>query len=482
MKTNIQFITRVLKSENKVFLIDKKTDFKKLGFNKSEYENVKSFLKSDIKLFTVPGNGCFNVFVTIDENSTTNAGKEAIRKLGHSVLSVLSKNKTSECCVINATAQSENMFSFLEGMMLGNYDFNYYKKENKKAATRFKNIKVLEKDLSKDDLKLLQVMSEAVNMVRDWVNEPVNHLNAVQLAEKITEAGNKSGFETTVFGKDKLVELGFGGLLSVNQGSVDPPTFSILNYHPENAVNKQPIVLVGKGVVYDTGGLSLKPTSNSMDSMKSDMAGAATMTGVIYMAAKMKLPLHVIGLIPSTDNRPGFNAFAPGDIIKMYNGMTIEMLNSDAEGRMILGDALYWAQQYKPELVIDAATLTGAAHRALGEHGICYMGTADDETKTKLETTGNEVYERLVEFPLWDEYGDMLKSDIADMKNVGGINAGMITAGKFLQKFTNYPWIHLDIAGMAFFNSSQSYRPKNATGVGVRLLFNFLKQRAAQHG
>jgi leucyl aminopeptidase len=208
------------------------------------------------------------------------------------------------------------------------------------------------------------------------------------------------------------------------------------------------------------------------------MAGAATMLGAIYCAAKTKLPVHVIGLIPATDNRPGFNAFAPGDVITMHNGMSVEMLNSDAEGRMILADALSFARQYKPELVIDAATLTGAAHRAVGDYAIAYMGTASEEVKNKIEACGRDVYERLIEFPLWDEYGDMLKSDIADIKNIGGANAGAITAGKFLEKFTDYPWLHLDIAGVAYLSSSQNYKGKNASATGMRLLYRFLQKRA----
>jgi leucyl aminopeptidase len=203
------------------------------------------------------------------------------------------------------------------------------------------------------------------------------------------------------------------------------------------------------------------------------------MLGAIYCAAKTKLPLHLSGLVPATDNRPGFNAFAPGDVITMHNGMTVEMLNSDAEGRMILADALSFARLYKPELVIDAATLTGAAHRAVGDYAIAYMGTASDQVKDDLENSGREVYERLIEFPLWEEYGEMLKSDIADVKNVGGALAGAITAGKFLEKFTDYPWLHLDIAGVAFFQSSMGYKGKNASAFGLRLLFKFLQKRAA---
>jgi leucyl aminopeptidase len=271
-----------------------------------------------------------------------------------------------------------------------------------------------------------------------------------------------------------------GGLLAVNAGSIDPPSFSIMEWKPKNAKNKQPVILVGKGVVYDTGGLTIKPTPGGMDTMKSDMAGAAAVIGAMYAAAKNKLPVHVIGLVPATDNRPGERAMAPGDILTMYDGTTVEMLNADAEGRLILADALAYAKKYKPQMVLDLATLTGAAARALGHLGIVYMGTADKKQKTALENSGLSTYERLVEFPFWDEYAEMLKSDIADLKNVSGGNAaGAITAGKFLEHFTDYPWLHLDIAGPAFLSSGDSYRSKGATGVGVRLLYNYLKTLAA---
>ena len=273
-----------------------------------------------------------------------------------------------------------------------------------------------------------------------------------------------------------------GGLLSVNQGSIDPPRFTIMEWKPKNAKNKKPIILVGKGVVYDTGGLSLKPTQLSMDYMKTDMAGAATVAGIMYVAAKTKLPLHLVALAPSTDNRLSGNAFAPGDIITMYDGTTVEMLNSDAEGRMILADALSYAKKYDPQLVIDMATLTGAAAAAIGKEGIVYMSTAPKNVTNELEESGEEKHERLVRFPLWDEYGDYIKSDIADMKNVGGKNAGAITAGKFLEKFTSYPWIHLDIAGVAFLHGADGYKGKNATAFGLRLIYNFLQKQVKNAG
>ena len=267
-----------------------------------------------------------------------------------------------------------------------------------------------------------------------------------------------------------------GGLLSVNKGSIDPPTFTIIEYKPKKASNKKPIVLVGKGVVYDTGGLSLKPTAGSMDAMKSDMAGAAMMAGTIYAAAMMELPVHLIGLIPATDNRPGLNAYAPGDIITMFDGTTVEVLNTDAEGRMILADALAYSDKYKPELVIDAATLTGAAARAIGPRASIIMGNADKKYFNMLNEAGMETYERVVEFPFWDDYYDDMKSKIADLNNIGNGYAGMITAGKFLEHFVKAPYIHMDIAGPAFLEKPQDYRGLGGTGTGIRLMINFLKR------
>lgn len=267
-----------------------------------------------------------------------------------------------------------------------------------------------------------------------------------------------------------------GGLLAVNTGSPEPPTFIIMEHKPKNATNDQPIVLVGKGVVYDTGGLSLKP-SNFMDTMKSDMGGAAAVIGTMSAVAEANLPVHVIGLVPATDNRPGGNAVTPGDVITISDGTTVEVLNTDAEGRLILSDALVYAKRYKPELVIDLATLTGAAARAIGRYAIVGMGNAPQSDMQKLQESGDKVRERVVEFPFWDEYKELLKSPIADLKNIGGAEAGAITAGKFLEHFTDYPYIHLDIAGPAFLSKRVGYQIEGGTGIGVRLLFDFLSNK-----
>ena len=400
---------------------------------------------------------------------------ELLRRHGATVSEGINAHKGKEIFIYNQSKSPELSLPLAEGIVLANYQFIKHKATNTKSSNTLGSVTIANTAVSAVQVKELNFLCEATCMARDLVNEPVNVLNATSLANAFKSMGKNAGFNVSVLNKIKIQQLKMGGLLAVNAGSVDEPTFSILEYKPKNAKNKKPIVLVGKGVVYDTGGLSLKPTPNSMDMMKCDMAGGAAVGCAIYAIAKAGINVHVIGLIPATDNRPGFNAFAPGDIIKMMDGSSVEMLNSDAEGRMILADALHYAKRYQPQLVIDIATLTGAAAAAIGTFGIVGMGTASQEQKEILNTSGLNVHERIADFPFWDEYDELLKSDIADQKNLGGPYAGAITAGKFLNKFTDYPYYHLDIAGPAFLTAKEHYKPKGGTGVGVRLLFEFLK-------
>lgn len=373
---------------------------------------------------------------------------------------------------------ARHVAALAEGIALTSYKFAKYL--SKKTDNQLSELFLPE--VSDDELACLRSLVHAVYHTRDLVNEPVNALNATALANYAVELGKRLNFRVEVLEKKKIEALKMGGLLGVNKGSIDPPTFTILEYKPGNAVNEKPIVIVGKGVMFDTGGLSLKPTPGSMDSMKSDMSGAAAVLGTFEAVASLKMPLYLIGLIPATDNRPGENALTPGDIIRMYDGTTVEVLNTDAEGRLILADALAYAKKYSPALAIDLATLTGAAVLAVSKYANVVMGTADDQTFTKLEEAGYHVYERCVRMPLWKEYRDMLKSQIADLKNIGGREAGAITAGKFLEHFTDYPWIHIDIAPTAFLeDSGNAYRGKGATGAGVRLLVEFFKRWIDEH-
>ncbi len=294
--------------------------------------------------------------------------------------------------------------------------------------------------------------------------------------------GKESGFSVEVLTKGKIEALKMGGLLAVNRGSVDPPVFCILEWKPKKPVNWKPVVLVGKGVIYDTGGLNIK-TGDFMAQMKTDMAGAATVAGIISALASSEVPVHVIGLIPSTDNRPGGNAYTQGDILTMYNGSTVEVCNTDAEGRLILADAISYASNYRPEIIIDIATLTGSAAVTFGNIAIAVMGNAERKYFKLLEEAGNEVYERIAELPFWDEYGDLIKSDIADIKNVGsGREAGAIIGGKFLEKFAEYPMIHLDIAGTGILKKDDYYRTKEGPASGLRLLATFLRKLSAGSG
>ncbi|MBK7181825.1 MAG: leucyl aminopeptidase [Bacteroidetes bacterium] len=463
-------------NEHIVLLCTKNYNFNNNGFSKSEIEFIKNELsKNDKKhIFINQYNRC--VFIQIiEDKKEKHLTIDGLRRAANTIHTNIVESKLTSINIVDAENKSSETLAFAEGLALSNYQFLKYKKDKKKEEYSLKAIGIHSKNCSQNQIDELQIIVNATSISRTLVNEPVNFLNATQLAKEFQKLGKEADFGVEVFNKAKIKALKMGGLLSVNLGSQEPPTFSIMEYKPKNAKNKQPIVLVGKGVVYDTGGLSLKPTPNSMDMMKCDMAGAAAVGGTMYAIAKAKLPVHVIGIVPATDNRPGENAYVPGDVINMYNGMTVEMLNADAEGRMILADALAYAQKYKPQLVIDLATLTGAAVAAIGTSGIVAMGTADEKTKNKLKESGYNTFERIAEMPFWDDYDELIKSDIADMKNIGGPYAGSITAGKFLQRYINYPWMHLDIAGPAFLTAKDAYRTKGGTGVGVRLLFDFLK-------
>ncbi|MBI3502174.1 MAG: leucyl aminopeptidase [Bacteroidetes bacterium] len=464
-------------NENVVALCKKNSNFSSFGLSPAEISYVKNeFEKKDKKMVVLNQLRRIIILQLLEKKAKEHQTLEALRKAGDKISSYLNENKKEAVVIADGVNDGKATLALAEGIALGNYQFIKYKtKEVEKEKHSLATIFIHSKKVSLKDIEQLQIVLDSVMEARSLVNEPVSTLNANALAKEFQRLGKEAGFKVTVFEKTKIEAHRMGGLLAVNQGSIDPPTFTIMEWKPARVKNKKPVVLVGKGVVYDTGGLSLKPTPNSMDYMKCDMAGSAAVGCTMYAIAKAKLPVHVIGLVPATDNRPGGNAYAPGDIINMYDGQKVEMLNADAEGRMILADALAWAKQYNPELVIDLATLTGAAAAAVGTFGMVAMGTASEAQKNKLKASGNNVHERLAEFPFWEEYDDLIKSDIADMKNIGGPHGGAITAGKFLARFTSYPWIHLDIAGPAFLPSRDSYRGKGGTGTGVRLLFDFLK-------
>lgn len=457
-------IKSLQKAQNIIFLADKIADLKR-ALSPENFNYFKKYWKDEDMQYVKGITGY--VFVV----KTAKKDLDAVRKAAFSIHDTLKKHYKT---VTVSAANAANLHAFAEGFLLSNYQFLKYFKEAVKKTNTLQKLQV-HGSVTQKELTELSNLIDSVYWARDMVNEPVSFMDAPQLAQEIKEKGKASDYKVEVLGKGKIEALKMGGLLAVNQGSETPPTFTIIEYKPKNAKNKKPIVLVGKGVVYDTGGLSLKPTAHSMDLMKSDMGGAAMMSATIDALAKNKVPVYVIGLIPATDNRPGKNAYAPGDVVTMYDGTTIEVLNTDAEGRMILADALAYANKYKPELVIDAATLTGAAVRALGTKTAISMGNAKDAYFRKLYEAGQVTHDRVFRLPFWEEWKSELNSDIADMKNLGGPNAGMITAGKFLEHFVQYPYIHIDIAGPAFLETADSYNGKGGTGAGIRLLYEFLK-------
>lgn len=471
----ISRISDVPLNGNLIMLGDKASNFYDFEFNANEISYIKKCIERKDGLITINRYEQSIYIQIIDRSKPKFQVLEESRKVASNLQPVINANQFQSIAILDIEKNEEILMAYAEGLALSSYQFIKYLTNADEKRFKLSSIELVSTTLDKEKVEQLNFIVEAIYHTRDLINEPANYLTASVLAKEIQKLGVESGFKVEVFEKEKIEMLKMGGLLAVNQGSVEPPRFSILEWKPENATNSKPIVLVGKGVVYDSGGLSLKPTQDSMDYMKSDMSGAAAVAGAFYAIAKAKLRVWVIGLIPSTDNRIDATAYAPGDIITMHSGATVEMLNSDAEGRMILADALSFAKQYKPELVINIATLTGAAAAAIGPYGIVAMHNKNATYFNRIVTSGNQVHERIAEFPFWDEYAELIKSDIADIKNIGGKYAGAITAGKFLEYFTDYPFVHLDIAGMAFNHKADSYRGNGATGVGVRLFFDLIK-------
>lgn len=393
-----------------------------------------------------------------------NKGGQAMKKANYE------KAGSVQLMAASDSVSQAEMMAFAEGMCLASYQFLHFRSEKKHNSVQTIGVDIA--GIGQQDLDRMKAVVNANFEARNLINLPVLSLNALQLSAYIEEKGREFGFSVRVMHKAEIEQLGMGGLIGVNKGSSVPPTFNILEYKPQHATNAQPFVLVGKGVTYDTGGYSLKPAA-SMATMKCDMSGAAAVIGTFLAVTANRLPVHLVGLIPATDNRVNADALVPDDVITMSDGTTVEVLNTDAEGRLILADALHYAKQYNPELVIDLATLTGAAAAVTGSLGAALMGT-DYTYRQRLVNSSHATYERIAEIPYWKEFADMIKGDIADLKNIGGAVGGSATAGKFLEHFTKYPWLHLDIAGPAFLKDDQDYKQKGAVGFGVRLLYHFL--------
>lgn len=379
---------------------------------------------------------------------------------------------------------SEVVHVIVETCNLAFYRYLDYKKEEREKS--FVPAELLLVFSQEGDVKAgksaaqrAQIIADSANFARDLQNHPGNYLTPRKLANTAESLAKEwPAISCQVLGPKQIKQHKMGGLLGVSRGSDEPPRFIILEYKSPKS-GKNPIVLVGKGVTFDTGGISLKPGAN-MEEMKFDMSGAAAVFGILRAVAALELPIHVVGLIPATENMPGGTAIKPGDILKISEGTTVEIINTDAEGRLILADALAFARKYKPEAVIDLATLTGACVVALGHHTTGLFGN-DQPLIDEIRLAGDVSGERVWQLPLWQEYYDDIKSDYADIKNSAGRPGSAITAAAFLGTFTkDYRWAHLDIAGTAWTTQKKDYFEKGGTAVGVRLLVEFLRRRASK--
>jgi len=382
------------------------------------------------------------------------------------------KKKVSHIAIECFCDNDEESQALGEGIVLGSYQFLDHKTKDK-GQFELTSAKVLGAD-NPNILKGASI-ADAVCLARDLGNHPGNFSTPSKLAATAKEIADEGGMNLTVFDREEFTEMGMGGLAGVAQGTDEPPKFIILEYM--NGGSEKPKVLVGKGLTFDSGGISIKP-ANKMDEMKFDMCGSTVVLGVFKALALLKPNLNVVGIIPATENLNGAKAYKPGDILKAYNGKTIEVLNTDAEGRVILADGLsYASKHYDPEYILDFATLTGAVLVALGHIATGVMGT-DEELMEKIKESSKSTGEKVWEFPLWPEFCKQVKSKIADVKNTGApMQAGSIAGGAFLKEFVNddIPWVHFDIAGTAWGVKEDSVNPSgSATGWGVRLVLDLL--------
>jgi len=392
------------------------------------------------------------------------------RGLGASTLAVPIQAAEQASIELSETAQA-----VVEGMVLALYRFDKFKtEENDRRDVTSVTLLANNQERAKavrQGAEIGRILGESANLARSLINHPSNEMTPTILAEQARQMAKDCHLKCEVLDRKDMEKLGMGLLLGVAQGSEEPPKFIILE-HRGGKRGQGNLVFVGKGITFDSGGISIKP-ADGMERMKYDMSGGAAVIGALRATALLRVPQNVIGLIPATENLPSGKATKPGDVHRAMNGKTAEIINTDAEGRLILGDALAYAARYKPVACVDLATLTGACIVALGHEAIGMMGNAEgEELMDRLRRAGMRTGERVWQLPLWDEYLEHIKSDVADVKNVGmGRAAGTIAGAAFLIKFVDgYPWVHLDIAGTAWADREQPYKPKGGTGVGVRLL------------
>jgi leucyl aminopeptidase len=423
--------------------------------------------------------------VLIGLGDEKNASAESLRGAGGRAAKALARAKAKRANIavpaLRRVKPEEAAQVLAEGVVLGTYRFDKYKSGDDNKTPTLESVVLLAADARqvtalRRGAKLGQVLGESANFARELSNEPGGTCTPEHLATEARKLGRAHGLKITVFAEKELEREKMGGILAVGRGSTHPPRLIVLEHGaPVKGARKRPtLAFVGKGITFDSGGISIKPAAN-MDEMKHDMSGGAAVFGTLRAAALLDLPFHVVGIVAAAQNMPDGNAYVPGDIIRSAHGKTIEVLNTDAEGRIVLSDALHHATSFKPDAIVDLATLTGACLVALGEVACAVLGN-DEKLIAKLRAAADATHERAWPLPLWEEHKTAIKGTVGDIVNTGGRNGGVSTAAAFLSHFVgNTPWAHLDIAGTAWSTKETAYYAKGATGFGVRLLIELLR-------
>ena len=388
---------------------------------------------------------------------------------------------------VSAIAPAEAARAVAEGLVLGAYDFRELKSEDPDApapvsldAATLLLAEGTDEGAAAEGARVGEIIARAENLARDLGNQPGNIATPTYLAETAERIGREHGLKVTVLGPKELEAEGMRALLAVSQGTSQEPRMMVLE-HRGGADGEKPLVIVGKGLTFDAGGISIKP-AQGMEDMKFDMCGGAGTLAAMQAIGELNLPINVVGIVPSSENLLGSRAMKPGDIIRAHGGKTIEIVNTDAEGRLILVDAISYAKRYEPAAMLDAATLTGACVIALGHAATGVMGN-DEALVQEVLRAGEATGERCWQLPMFDDYREQIKSDYADLKNSGGRPAGTITAAWFLREFVgDWPWVHLDVAGTAYGDGKISYLTKGSTGVPTRIFVQWVMDRAAARG
>ena len=448
-------------------------------------ENMRKFGKNMI-LYVNDGDKLLKIMLLgIGDNKKLNEDK--FRQLGGMISLKAKELNFHDVIISNFYSSSTNVESMIEGLVLSLYEFNKFKedKADKSLPTFYENYSVsiiaTDDPHIKNEIEIGKIVNicEAVFYTRDLANSPPNVIDPNALANSAKTLEKMKNIRVEILNQEQMKDLGMNGIISVGKGSENEPKLIIVEYNNSIASKDKPIVLVGKAVTFDTGGISIKP-SDRMDEMKFDKSGGCTVLGIMKALGSLDLSINVVALIPAVENMPSGSSYRPGDIIRMYNGKTVEVLNTDAEGRLILADALaYGVAKYSPKYILDFATLTGACIIALGTNIAGIIGN-DDKLINKLVSLSSNTGEKIWQLPLSEEFSDLIKSNVATIKNIGGRTGGTITAAAFLSHFvSDVPWAHFDIAGTAWTQdgtAEKSYNPKGSTGFGIRTIIKFLKE------